>query len=226
MHRFATLALLAPGAAMTAFAFAASGCGDSRQTAASASGSADTPVQSLALEVGAGEFRAGDYWEYETRGGDPPVRWSIEVTDALDAGAFRARVRAPDGLSGGGPVERAIEYRGPWNAQSAQSLEYLRFPLRQGARWTSTAVGPGEMTRTLAQEVKGTQSLEVLGRSVECVRVDGTETTSMPGLPPIAVAARTTLWYCPTLRAVGRAETAVPGAPRVTQTLVAARSGG
>jgi hypothetical protein len=102
---------------------------------------------------------------------------------------------------------------------------FLQFPLRQGGRWTSTAVGPGEMTWTLAPEVKGLQTLTLAGATFECVRVEGVETTTSTPPPPVSVAAKLTLWYCPELRGVGRVDTVIPSAPLVTQTLVAFRPG-
>jgi len=57
------------------------------------------------------------------------------------------------------------------------------------------------------------------------VRIEGTETTTSVGPPPVTAVSRSTLWYCPALRAIGRAETQVSGAPLVTHTLVAMRRG-
>jgi hypothetical protein len=81
------------------------------------------------------------------------------------------------------------------------------------------------MTRTLTQEVKGMQALQLLGAAFDCVRIEGSETTTSLGPPAVTALSRSTLWYCPALRAVRRAETQVSGAPLVTHTLVALRRG-
>lgn len=98
---------------------------------------------------------------------------------------------------------------------------------RDGAPATA-AVTPltGEMTRTLVQEVQGQESLMLAGAGVDCVRVQGVETTTTIGPPGIAVPALVTIWYCPELRAVGRVLVAVPMAPVVTHTLVGHRRAG
>lgn len=85
------------------------------------------------------------------------------------------------------------------------------------------AVGPGDMIRTLQQEVQGAQMLTLAGARVNCVRVQGTETTGSGSAAGVAVPVRMTIWYCPELRAVGRVESLVPLAPAVTHTLVARR---
>jgi hypothetical protein len=173
------------------------------------------------------EVRRGDFWEYEVSGGEGPRRWAIVVDEVLPGERFRARHAegaTPIGAIGEGPEVRRIEFDGPWNvvqSDPAWMLEYLRFPLTDAARWTSIANGPGEMTRTLTQQVKGMQSLQIAGASVACVRIEGTEETTSTGPLPVTVRSHSTLWYCPSLRAVGRVETQVTGAPHVTQALVA-----
>lgn len=185
-------------------------------------------VTPLPGEVGLPEVRPGDFWEYEVRGGEAPARWSVEVGEVHGGGRFRARTVHPD-RTGGGERAQEVEYAGPWNLVQpvpGQNLRYLEFPLHQGKRWTSTAVGPGEMTRTLVQEVQGQESLMLAGAGVDCVRVQGVETTTTIGPPGIAVPAPITIWYCPELRAVGRVLVAVPMAPVVTHTLVGHRRAG
>lgn len=68
------------------------------------------------------------------------------------------------------------------------------------------------------------QALEIGGASVACVRIEGTEANTSTGPLSVTVYSQSTLWYCPSLRAVGRVETQVTGAPRVTQALVAFRA--
>ena len=206
-------------AAATVVALLSGGCGDRD------GGPTAAAVVPLADEVVLPDLRPGDFWEYEVRSGDPPARWSLEVGEVLGNGRYRARTVAPDSAGGGVRAQEAT-YAGPWNVVQpvpAQSLTYLEFPLRQGRRWTSMAVGPGDMIRTLQQEVQGAQMLTLAGARVNCVRVQGTETTGSGSAAGVAVPVRMTIWYCPELRAVGRVESLVPLAPAVTHTLVARR---
>lgn len=205
-------------AAATVMALLSGGCGD--RDGAPAAGA----VIPLADEVALPDVRPGDFWEYEARSDDPPSRWTIEVGEVLGNGRFRARTVGPD--LGGRVLAQEVVYAGPWNVVqpvAAQSLTYLEFPLRQGQRWTSTAVGPGENIRTLQQEVQGAQVLTLAGARVNCVRVHGMETSGFTSAPGVAVQGRVTIWYCPELRAVGRVESSVPLGPVVTHTLVAHR---
>jgi hypothetical protein len=201
--------------------------------AAGACGEGHTPsptgfVTPLVGEIPVPAIRKGDAWEYEAAGGDAPSRWQLEV-DAVDGdGRFRARRTGPSMPGAADSVTSVADYSGPWNVVQpvpAWNRRFLEFPLRQGERWTRTAAGPGEMTWTLAQEVKGRETLTLAGAQVDCVRVEGVETTTTTGPPSVSVAAKLTLWYCPELRGVGRVDTAIPGGPVVTQTLVAFRPG-
>lgn len=185
-------------------------------------------VTPLTAEVALPDVRPGDFWEYETRSGEAPARWTVEVIEVYGDGRFRARTVGPN-LPGGPVVAQEIEYAGPWNVEQGvpgQSRRYLEFPLHQGKRWTSTAIGPGQGTWTLEQEVRGQESLTLAGARVDCVCVQGVETTALIGPPVVAVQGAITIWYCPELRAVGRVLAAVPLAPLVTHTLVAHRRAG
>lgn len=173
------------------------------------------------------QVRPGDFWEYQVAGGEAPSRWTLSVDEVRADGRFQARIAegaAPIGAVGEGANLRRVEFDGPWNAvqpDPAWMLRYLQFPLTNAAQWTSTATGPGSMTRTLTQQVVGMQALAIAGASVACVRIEGTEATTVSGPPAVTVSSQSTLWYCPDLRAVGRVETGVAGGPRVTQTLIA-----
>lgn len=208
-------------------AILAGGIGACRESSVSPALSAPTP---LVAAIARPEMRRGDFWEYEVFGGEAPTRWAIEVDEVLPGGRFRARVAdgvAPIGAIGEGTDVRRVEFDGPWNTvqpDPAWMLKYLQFPLTDGARWTSTATGPGATTRTLTQEVKGMQALQIAGASVACARIEGSEATTVSGPPSVTVLSQSTLWYCPALRAVGRVETQVTGAPHVTQQLVAVRA--
>jgi len=189
---------------------------------------AKTPLQPLRESVPKPDVADGDRWEYETTGGDAPARWSIEVKATHAEGRFDALLRAPALLTPSPSTDSLVSYDGPWNPQQpapAQGLTYLQFPLQDGKRWTSVTVGPGEMTRTLVQQVKGRQTVTVAGAPIDCVRGDGTETTTPTGTPSAAISVPMTFWYCPSLRAVGRAEMAIPLGPRVVHALVTFQSG-
>lgn len=213
--RLALLAILAGGAAA---------CSD--PSAPSSALPAPTP---FAGAIDRPQVRAGDFWEYQFSGGAAPSRWALSVDGVRADGRFQARVAegaAPIGAIGEGANLRRVEFDGPWNAvqpDPAWTLRYLQFPLTNAAQWTSTATGPGAMTRTLTQQVVGMQALEIAGASVACVRIEGSEATTVSGPPAVTVSSQSTLWYCPELRAVGRVETSVAGGPRVTQALVAVR---
>lgn len=103
------------------------------------------------------DVRRGDFWECQVSDGPGPTRWAIVVDEVHPRGRFRTRVAegvAPTGAIGEGAEVRRVGFDGSWNAlqpDPAWMLEYLRFPLTDAARWTSSANGPGEMTRTLTQ---------------------------------------------------------------------------
>jgi hypothetical protein len=206
-----------------AVASAAVGSGNAREPAETSA-----PVVPLAAEVPMPDVRKGDAWEYEARGDDASSRRSIEGDSVEGAGRLRARTNGPAMPGAAAQTLRIVDYDGPWNVlqpEPAQDLTYLRFPLRPDSRWSSTAAGSGQMTRTLAQEVTGRQALTVAGSSIDCVCVDGIENTSTTAPPSVAASARTGIWYCPQLRGVACVASVIANAPVVTQTLLAFRPG-
>jgi hypothetical protein len=200
-------------------------CGERRDA------TAVSDVSALADEVPMPQMRVGDVFEYESRSrnpisvGDASSRWTMTVRRVEPNGRFHAEVKGFDPIARA-DFTNAAEYAGPWNSVLPAPYvapEFLRFPLRQGAAWTSVAPNPViQQTRTVRMEVKGRQSLDIAGATVDCVRIEGSDTMASPGPPASTITAPTRLWYCPALRAVGRVEADIPTVP-VTQTLVAHR---
>ena len=164
----------------------------------------------MAEEFAVPAMKVGDRYSYRISGGpDKPTTWAETVVEVLPGGRYRVRL---DGTAQPG----LREFDGPGNlVQPAPwpSLKAMHYPVAVGKAWTHSVVDTSAQSRAIAYQGVAIETLKVAGAALECLRIEGTDTTTLSGL---SVPSPVRLWYCPAARAVVRKETRLPTAGLVT----------
>ena len=169
----------------------------------------------MAQEFPAPTMKVGDRHTYRISGGpDKPTTYTETVVEVLPGGRYRIRL---EGTSQPG----LREFDGPSNLVQPPpwpSLKPMQYPVAVGKAWTHAVADTPAQSRSIAYKAVAIESVKVAGGALDCVRIEGADTTTVSG---VSIPSPVKLWYCPAARAVVRKETLIPTAGLVTQELTA-----
>jgi len=164
----------------------------------------------MAAEYAQPVMKVGDRWTWRASGGLDPARvWTETVVEVLPGGRYRSRIEGePQG-------PRMVEFDGPGNLVQPPpwpTLRPMQFPLVPGKAWAHAVADTEAQSRSIAYRAVGVERRKVAGRELECLRIEGADTTTVSGH---SAASPVKLWYCPDARQVVRKETRISVIPVV-----------